>query len=95
MAKKSTDNPKIISDTSGVDGKAQALGLAVDTIEKQFGKGSIMRLGDTHKIDVECIPTGSLSLDLALGGGIPKGRIIEIYRAGKLWQNHTHAACCC
>lgn len=60
-------------------GKTQALGLALDNIEKQFGKGSIMRLGDAHKVAVECIPTGSLALDLALGGGLPKGRIIEIY----------------
>jgi recombination protein RecA len=60
-------------------GKSKALGLALDQIEKQFGKGSIMKLGDSHKVQVECIPTGSLSLDLALGGGIPKGRIIEIY----------------
>lgn len=60
-------------------GKSQALQLAVDQIEKQFGKGSIMRLGEAHAIDIETIPTGSLSLDLALGGGIPKGRIIEIY----------------
>lgn len=60
-------------------GKAQALGLALDTIEKQFGKGSIMRLGEAHRVNVECIPTGSLALDLALGGGLPKGRIIEIY----------------
>jgi recombination protein RecA len=61
------------------EGKSQALGLALDTIEKQFGKGSIMRLGEAHKTVVECIPTGSLALDLALGGGLPKGRIIEIY----------------
>lgn len=61
------------------DGKSKALGLALDTIEKQFGKGSIMKLGEAHKVAVECIPTGSLSLDLALGGGIPKGRVIEIY----------------
>jgi recombination protein RecA len=61
------------------EGKSKALGLALDTIEKQFGKGSIMKLGDAHKVRVECIPTGSISLDLALGGGIPKGRIIEIY----------------
>src|SRR3954471_22114422 len=60
-------------------GKSQALQLAVDQIEKQFGKGSIMRLGEAHKTTVETIPTGSLSLDIALGGGIPKGRIIEIY----------------
>lgn len=60
-------------------GKEKALGLALETIEKQFGKGSIMKLGEAHKANVETIPTGSLSLDLALGGGIPKGRIIEIY----------------
>lgn len=60
-------------------GKTKALGLALETIEKQFGTGSIMKLGEAHKVAVECIPTGSLSLDLALGGGIPKGRVIEIY----------------
>ena len=59
--------------------KQKALGLAVETIEKQFGKGSIMKLGDAHTRNVETIPTGSLSLDLALGGGIPKGRVVEIY----------------
>lgn len=61
------------------DGKAKALGLALETIEKQFGKGSIMKLGERPNVMVECIPTGSLSLDLALGGGLPKGRIIEVY----------------
>jgi recombination protein RecA len=61
------------------DGKVKALGLAVETIEKQFGKGAIMKLGEAHAGNVECIPTGALSLDLALGGGIPKGRVIEIY----------------
>jgi recombination protein RecA len=60
-------------------GKAQALDLALSQIEKQFGKGSIMRLGENQKANIKTIPTGSLSLDLALGGGIPKGRIIEIY----------------
>lgn len=60
-------------------GKAKALGLALETIEKQFGKGSIMKLGETHAAAVETVPTGALSLDLALGGGIPKGRVIEIY----------------
>ena len=62
-----------------IEGKNKALGLALDTIEKQFGKGSIMKLGESYKVDVECIPTGSLSLDIALGGGIPKGRVIEVY----------------
>ena len=60
-------------------GKAKALGLAVETIEKQFGKGSIMKLGEAHSTAVETTPTGALSLDLALGGGIPRGRVIEIY----------------
>src|SRR4051812_34620401 len=70
---------KKAKDAPVASGKTQALQLAVDQIEKQFGKGSIMRLGESNKIDIETIPTGSLSLDLALGGGIPKGRIIEIY----------------
>lgn len=67
--------------TSGAEkeGKTKALGLALESIEKQFGKGSIMKLGDAHKTNVETVSTGSLSLDIALGGGIPKGRIIEIY----------------
>ncbi len=60
-------------------GKEKALGLAVETIEKQFGKGSIMKLGEAHAGNVECIPTGALSMDIALGGGIPKGRVVEIY----------------
>ncbi|HET7827674.1 MAG TPA: recombinase RecA [Candidatus Saccharimonadales bacterium] len=60
-------------------GKSQALDLALSQIEKQFGKGSIMRLGEAQAVNVETIPTGSIGLDLALGGGIPKGRIVEIY----------------
>ena len=64
---------------AATEGKNKALGLALDTIEKQFGKGSIMKMGDSYKVDVECIPTGSLSLDIALGGGVPKGRVIEVY----------------
>lgn len=65
--------------TDAADGKSKALDSAVEAIEKQFGKGSIMKLGDATTVNVECIPTGSVSLDLALGGGIPKGRVIEIY----------------
>lgn len=71
-------NDKSNSDNSS-DGRAQALNLAIAQITKQFGDGSIMKLGDTKKIDVALLPSGSLSLDLALGGGYPKGRIIEIY----------------
>jgi recombination protein RecA len=73
MAQKKT------SDAPAASGKSQALDLALSQIEKQFGKGSIMRLGEAHAVSVETIPTGSIGLDLALGGGIPKGRIIEIY----------------
>lgn len=61
------------------DGKSEALKLAIAQITKQFGDGSIMKLGDTPKMDIALLPSGSLSLDLALGGGWPKGRIIEIY----------------
>ena len=61
------------------EGKSKALGLALETIEKQFGKGSIMKLGESTHTKVECWPTGSLSLDIALGGGIPKGRVVEVY----------------
>ena len=60
--------------------KRKALDAAISKIEKDYGKGSVMKLGDKSAMDVETIPTGSISLDKALGvGGIPKGRIIEIY----------------
>lgn len=61
-------------------GKDKALKMALDKIEKDFGKGSIMKLGDRPSVQVDCIPTGALALDIALGvGGVPRGRIIEIY----------------
>ena len=65
--------------TDAKNGKSEALKLAIAQITKQFGDGSIMKLGDNRNIDVELLKSGSLSLDLALGGGYPKGRIIEIY----------------
>ncbi len=77
MAKKVAKSAKSTPDENA--GKDQALGVALDSIEKQFGKGSIMKLGEAHRVTVETVPTGCLSLDLALGGGIPKGRIIEVY----------------
>ncbi len=58
----------------------KALSMALSQIEKQFGKGSIMRMGETVHMAIEAIPTGALSLDLALGiGGLPRGRIVEVY----------------
>src|ERR1035437_8351179 len=61
------------------DDRKKALELAIQQIEKQFGKGSIMKLGKAMATRVETITTGALSLDLALGGGIPRGRRIEIF----------------
>ena len=62
------------------DERGRALKLAIEKIEKDFGKGAIMRLGDKTTVNVDAIPTGALALDVALGiGGIPRGRIIEIY----------------
>ncbi len=62
------------------DERQKALKLAIDKIEKDFGKGAIMKLGDKPVVSVDAIPTGALALDVALGvGGIPRGRIIEIY----------------
>ena len=64
----------------GNEEKKKALGAAFDLIEKQYGKGSIMKLGQATAVNVDVIPTGSMTLDMALGvGGIPKGRVIEIY----------------
>lgn len=73
MAKEETAAPV-------ADERSKALKLAIEKIEKDFGKGAIMKLGDKPAVSVETIPTGALALDVALGvGGIPRGRIIEIY----------------
>lgn len=76
---KKTDAPKKDEPKKADEGKLKALGLAMEQIEKQFGQGAIMRLGDQHRSNVEFIQSGALSLDLALGGGYPKGRVIEIF----------------
>lgn len=75
MADKKSDK----KDDRTKEGKSQALKLAMDQIEKQFGSGAIMQLGESHKADVETFSSGSLSLDLALGGGYPRGRVVEVY----------------
>ena len=78
MAKK--ENEQELTPGAGNNEKLKALQAAMDKIEKSFGKGSIMKLGDDNIQDVEVIPTGSVTLNAALGvGGYPKGRIIEIY----------------
>lgn len=78
MAKKAEKDP-IGEKPVASDAKLKALGLAQEQINKQFGDGAIRRLGDTTTVDVELFSSGALSLDLTLGGGYPKGRIIEIY----------------
>ncbi|MCQ2472089.1 MAG: recombinase RecA [Clostridia bacterium] len=66
--------------TVAPDNKTEALSTAIKQLEKQFGKGAVMRLGENQALNVEAISTGSLSLDIATGiGGLPKGRIVEIY----------------
>ena len=60
--------------------KKKALEAAIGQIEKQFGKGAVMKLGENAHLNVEAIPTGALSLDIALGiGGVPRGRIVEVF----------------
>ena len=84
VTKKSENNAEIevkekAKKATKEDGKAKALDLAIGQINKQLGDGAIMRLGEAKKANVELIKSGALSLDLALGGGYPKGRIIEVY----------------
>tara|TARA_B100001964_G_C13918137_1_gene458963 strand:+ start:395 stop:676 length:282 start_codon:yes stop_codon:yes gene_type:complete len=85
---------KVIENNYNMDkeNRNKALDATVSLIEKNYGKGSIMKLGSNAKIDIESISTGSLGLDIALGiGGVPKGRVVEIYgpeSSGKqLWQH--------
>lgn len=80
MAKDSKSKDLKIKSNQSADDKAKALQTAIGQIEKQFGKGAIMRLGQNQAMNVDYVPTGSLTLDIALGiGGLPKGRIVEIY----------------
>jgi len=69
-----------MKEKNNLNNRKKALELALSSIEKQFGKGAIMRLGEQSKLDVEALPTGIISLDKALGvGGLPRGRVIEIF----------------
>ncbi len=81
MAKaKKTSAAKAATSTDSKAGKWGAVENAMDQIRDKFGDGSIMKISDTQKLNVEAIPTGSISLDMALGvGGVPKGRIVEVY----------------
>ncbi|MFQ3616654.1 MAG: recombinase RecA [Cyanobacteriota bacterium] len=78
---KATDNSKVSESKESKESaeKRKALDMVMSQIDRNFGKGTIMRLGDASRMKVETIPTGALTLDLALGGGLPKGRVIEIY----------------
>ena len=78
--KKKKEASKTVVKITDKEDKKKALDTAIAVIEKQFGAGAVMKLGDTQALDVESIPTGSMTLDMALGvGGIPRGRITEIY----------------
>ncbi len=73
-------NLKVVKMTDAEGKEKKALESVFSVIEKEYGTGSIMKLGDANSVDVEVIPTGSMTLDMALGiGGVPRGRIIEIY----------------
>ncbi len=79
LKKNQSGNIGNLPDNSKNGEKDKALNLVLGQIERNFGKGSIMRLGDASKMRVETISTGALTLDLALGGGYPKGRVVEVY----------------
>ena len=77
---KKKDDKKSLNSPETVEERRKALEAVFGVIEKQYGKGSIMKLGSVSSVDIDAIPTGSMTLDLALGiGGVPKGRVIEIY----------------
>ena len=79
MIAKKSEKANLSEKPTATEGKLKALGLAQEQINKQFGDGAIRRLGDTKTVDIELVGSGALSLDLALGGGYPRGRILEIY----------------
>ena len=77
-------------------GPAKALEVTIANLNRRYGEGIIMKLGEATRLDVAAIPTGSLSLDIALGvGGIPRGRIIEVYGPESSGQDDVVSACDC
>ena len=79
------------TELSKSDDNKAALTTAIEQIEKQYGKGSIMRLGENRALDLETISTGSISLDAATGvGGFPRGRIVEVYGPESSGKPHLH-----
>lgn len=80
MAMKKTAEKAIPTAAQSKEDKRKALDTAIAQLEKTYGAGAVMRLGQTTTLNVEAIPTGSMTLDMALGiGGVPRGRIVEIY----------------
>ena len=80
MAKSKNAGKGSVAQVQDKDERRKALDAAMAQIEKQFGQGAVMRLGDKSQVEIDTIPTGALTLDIALGiGGLPRGRIIEIY----------------
>ncbi len=80
MAKSKNAGKGLVAQVQDKDERRKALDAAMAQIEKQFGQGAVMRLGDKSQVEIDTIPTGALTLDIALGiGGLPRGRIIEIY----------------
>lgn len=76
----SSKSPEKTKEKEATDGRGIAVQSAIDDIRERFGEGAIMKLGEVKKVDIDAIPTGSLSLDIALGiGGLPRGRVIEVY----------------
>ena len=80
MAKSKNAGKSAVSQVQDQSERKKALEAAMAQIEKQFGQGAVMRMGDRTQVDIDTVPTGALTLDIALGiGGLPRGRIIEIY----------------
>ncbi len=80
MAKKELKTKPAVVKVAAKEDKKEALASALKQLEKRYGAGAVMRLGETKVLNVDAIPTGSMTLDMALGiGGVPRGRIVEIY----------------